>query len=234
MRPAPRLLTSVFLAASLVLLVVLLPVREWLTRLVAWVETLGHWGPALLALFYVPASLLLLPASLLTLGAGYLYGLWGIPVVSAGSTLGAAAAFWAARRFARGAVERRVAGHPRFAALDRAVAAQGFRIVLLTRLSPLFPFTWLNYAYGLTRVRFRDYLLASWLGMLPGTALYVYLGSAADRLTDLAAGQLPDGGPLQTGLFVAGLAATVLATVVITRTARRALASAAPEVAAPK
>src|SRR5260370_29111326 len=89
----------------------------------------------------------------------------------------------------------------RFCALDPAVAAGGFKIVLLTRLSPLFPFTLLNYAFGLTKVRFRDYVLASWIGMLPGTVMYVYLGSTVKELADGAAGNL-DGRPVPLVAFV--------------------------------
>jgi uncharacterized membrane protein YdjX (TVP38/TMEM64 family) len=129
---------------------------------------------------------------------------------------------------ARGFIERRIAAHPRFAALDRAVGRQGFKIVLLTRLSPLFPFNVLNYAYGLTRVSLRDYVLASWMGMLPATILYVYLGSAAKSLADVSAGRV-EGGAGQTVLFFLGLAATVVVTVYISRLARRELSRAVNE-----
>jgi uncharacterized membrane protein YdjX (TVP38/TMEM64 family) len=108
------------------------------------------------------------------------------------------------------------------------VAAGGFKIVLLTRLSPLFPFTLLNYAFGLTKVRFRDYVLASGIGMLPGTVMYVYLGSTVKELGDIAAGSV-EGGPAQLVLFFVGLAATVVVTVYVTRLARRALRQAVPD-----
>jgi uncharacterized membrane protein YdjX (TVP38/TMEM64 family) len=125
-------------------------------------------------------------------------------------------------------IEQRIAGYPRFRAIDRAVGEQGFKIVLLTRLSPVFPFNLLNYAFGLTRVRLGPYVLASWLGMIPGTIMYVYLGSALKSLTDVVAGA-PAGGILQQAFFVAGLIMTVVATVVITRVARRALNEAVAE-----
>jgi uncharacterized membrane protein YdjX (TVP38/TMEM64 family) len=115
-----------------------------------------------------------------------------------------------------------------FAALDQAVAAGGFKIVLLTRLSPLFPFTLLNYALGLTKVRFLDYVLASWIGMLPGTVMYVYLGSTVTELADVAAGNV-EGGSARLVLFLVGLAATVAVTVYVTRLARLALRQAIPE-----
>jgi uncharacterized membrane protein YdjX (TVP38/TMEM64 family) len=110
------------------------------------------------------------------------------------------------------------------------VATGGFKIVLLTRLSPLFPFTLLNYAFGLTKVRFRDYVLASWIGMLPGTVMYVYLGSTVKELADIAAGNVEgEGGPARLVLFFVGLAATVVVTVYVTRLARRALRQAVPD-----
>ena len=142
--------------------------------------------------------------------------------------MGASLAFWLGRTLARGLVEKRLAGNSRFNALDQAVAAGGFKIVLLTRLSPLFPFTLLNYAFGLTKVRFRDYVLASWIGMLPGTVMYVYLGSTVKELADVAAGKV-EGGPARLVLFFVGLAATVVVTVYVTRLARRALRQAVPE-----
>lgn len=202
---------------------VLLPVRDLLGGLLERVRGLGAWGPLLLAACYVPSSLLLVPGSLLTLGAGFLFGVGvGTAAVSAGSVAGACAAFGAGRTLARGPIEAKVAAYRRFRAIDEAVGRQGFKIVLLTRLSPLFPFTLLNYAYGVTRVSFRDYALASWIGMLPGTLLYVYVGSAARSLAELLAGDV-EGGLGQKLLFGLGLLATVVVTALLTRIARRAL-----------
>jgi uncharacterized membrane protein YdjX (TVP38/TMEM64 family) len=121
-----------------------------------------------------------------------------------------------------------LAGSPRFRALDQAVAAGGFKIVLLTRFSPVFPFTFLNYAFGLTKIRFRDYVLACWIGMLPGTVMFVYLGSTVKELADVAAGNV-EGGPTRLVLFFVGLAATIAVTVYVTRLARRALRQAVPD-----
>jgi uncharacterized membrane protein YdjX (TVP38/TMEM64 family) len=205
------------------------PVREALPRALAWVQTLGPWGPVALAALYVVACVLLVPGSVLTLGAGFLFGIpVGAVTVSVGSTLGAAAAFLVGRTLARPWVERKVAGNPKFHAIDRAVRAQGFKVVLLVRLSPVFPFNLMNYAFGLTGVRFRDYFLASWVGMLPGVFLYVYLGSAVRNLAELTGGQV-EGGSAQKVFLFAGLAATVVATVFITRVARRALDRAIPQ-----
>ncbi len=227
----PLALVAIVLVAVVVLFVC--PVGDWLARFLAWVEDLGFWGEVLLALAFIPACLFLIPGTLLSLGAGFAFGVVeGTITVSLGSTCGAAVAFLAGRTFARGLVERKIRNHPRFLALDEAVAREGFKIVLLTRLSPVFPFTVLNYAFGLTRVRFRDYLLASWIGMLPGTVMYVYLGSLAGTLTDILSGRV-ESTPAQRVLFGVGLLATVVVTVLITRLARQALARTAPQVAGP-
>lgn len=201
----------------------LLPIRAYLARFLEWIQDLGPAGLVLLGAFYIPASIFLLPASLVTLGAGFAFGLgWGLVAVSIGSTLGAAAAFLVGRFLARQWVEGLVAQRPRFRALDQAIAEQGFKIVFLTRLSPVFPFNFLNYAFGLTRVRFRDYFFASWIGMFPGTVMYVYLGSAVKDLADLVAGRV-EGGTGQKVLFFGGLLATIVVTVYVTRVARQAL-----------
>src|SRR2546423_7412949 len=205
--------------AGLVALSVNAPFREALgeslERFHGWA-----WGPVVFAAVYALACLVL-PGSIITLAAGSLFGVVvGSAVVSLASVTGASLAFWLGRTLARGLVEKRLAGNARFRALDQAVAAGGFKIVLLTRLSPLFPFTLLNYAFGLTKVRFRDYLLASWIGMLPGTVMYVYLGSTVKELADVATGHV-EGGPARRGLVFVGLGAAGGVTRHGTRPARR-------------
>ncbi len=212
--------------ASLGVALWLLPLDRWLLALVQTMREAGAAGALLYVGAYVAACVLLLPGSLLTLAAGFAYGpVQGTLLVMGASMLGACTAFVLGRTVLRGRIERRLASQPRFAAVDRAVAAQGFKVVLLLRLSPLFPFNVLNYALGLTRVSLRTYALASLIGMFPGTLLYVYLGSLVTSAAQLASGQRPQGaGPYGQLLFWGGLAATLLATVLITRTARRALA----------
>lgn len=223
-----RLVALVALGAAAGLALVFLPVRDLLGDFVTWVRDLGPWGPVLLALVYVPAAVFLVPGSILTPGAGFAFGVVeGTVAVSLGSTAGASAAFLVGRFLARDWVERRVADNPKFRAIDQAVAEQGFKIVLLTRLSPVFPFTLLNYAFGLTKVRFRDYVLASWVGMFPGTLMYVYLGSLVKDIADLVAGRI-ENTPERAALFYGGLVATVVVTVYVTRVARQALARALP------
>ena len=193
---------------------------EVLRTALARVGELGSWGPVIFIALYVGATVLFIPGSVLTLGAGAVFGVvWGSVYVSLGSTLGATAAFLAGRYLARDAIARRIEGDGRFAAIDKAVANDGWKIVGLTRLSPVFPFTLLNYAFGLTRVSLRDYVLASWIGMMPGTVMYVYLGSLAKA----AAGERTRT-PGEWALYVVGLVATVIVTVFVTRIAKRALA----------
>jgi uncharacterized membrane protein YdjX (TVP38/TMEM64 family) len=209
--------------AVLVLAVTLLPVVDWLQAFLAWVQANPGISWIVFILVYVAATVFMLPGSVLTLGAGFLFGLTaGFFVVSAASTLGAACAFLVGRFFVRDWVESKLGDMPRFNALDRAVGERGWLIVGLTRLSPIFPFNLLNYALGVTRVPFWQYVLASWIGMMPGTVLYVYLGSVGQNLTALFSGELP-GSEYTQILFYGGLAATLLLTIVITRIATRAL-----------
>lgn len=194
----------------------------------AWVESLGVWGPVVFVLGYVTATIAFIPGSLLTLAAGAIFGLGkGTLLVFIGSSMGAAGAFLIARYGARRWIERKLESKPRFRAIDAAVEGQGRKIVFLMRLSPVFPFNLLNYALGLTRVRFTDYLLACF-GMIPGTFLYVYYGKALGSLAAVAGGaeiERDTGYWLVLGL---GLLATVVVTTIVTRIARKALAREVP------
>lgn len=188
-----------------------------------WIQGLGPWGPAIFVALYVVATVLLLPAFVLTLGAGAVYGvIQGSLLVSIGATLGATFAFFIGRYLARDWVSKRIDGNATFMALDEAVGQEGWKIVGLTRLSPALPFVLQNYAYGLTRVTPRDYILASWIGMTPGILMYAYLGSLAGDLATLgASGRVRT--PAEWALYVVGLLATVAVTVYVTRLARAAL-----------
>jgi len=188
-----------------------------------WVDGLGVWGPVAFVVGYAIATVAFVPGSLLTLAAGAVFGLGkGTALVLVAATLGASAAFLVSRYAARGLVERRLAGNERFAAIDRAIGTEGRKIVLLLRLSPVFPFNLLNYALGLTRVRFADYLVAS-IGMLPGTLLYVYYGKVAGDVARLAGSPAVPRGAAYYGFVALGLVATVIVTTLVARTARRAL-----------
>ena len=202
-----------------------------LPRFAAWVNGLGAWGPLAFIVGYAAAVVAFVPGSVLTLAAGAIFGLWrGVVCVFVAAVLGSAAAFLVSRYLARAVIERRIAANPRFAAIDRAVAAEGRKIVFLLRLSPVFPFTLLNYALGLTRVRFIDYVLAS-PGMLPGTLLYVYYGKLAGDVAALVGGAPIEKGAGYWTVLALGLAATVIVTTLVTRTARRALREATADAA---
>jgi len=204
---------------------------DLLPRAAEAVEAAGIWAPAIFIALYAVAAVAFVPGSVLTLAAGALFGIpRGTAIVLVGATAGASLAFLVSRYLARAAVEAKVQGNARFAAIDRAIGREGRKIVFLLRLSPVFPFNLLNYALGLTRVRFVDYLVAS-VGMLPGTLLYVYYGRLAGDVALLAAG---GGAQAERGagywvVMGVGLLATILVTTVVTRTARRALSEATGE-----
>ncbi len=194
-----------------------------------WVKGLGVWGPVVFIVGYVVAAVAFIPGSLLTLAGGAIFGLTkGVAIVFLAAVLGSSAAFLVSRYVARGMIERRLAGNARFAAIDRAVGAQGRKIVFLLRLSPVFPFTLLNYGLGLTNVRFVDYVAAS-VGMLPGTLLYVYYGKVIGDVAALAGGTAREKGPADYAILILGLVATIVVTTVVTRIARRALQDATKE-----
>ena len=197
---------------------------SYVPRFATWVDSLGFWGPLVYVAGYAVATVAFVPGSLLTLAAGAIFGLWkGTLVVIVGASLGASAAFLVARYLARARIEAKLESKPRFRSIDRAVAGQGLKIVFLLRLSPIFPFNLLNYALGLTKVRFRDYVIAC-LGMIPGTFLYVYYGKALGSLAAVAGGAAPERGAADWALLGVGLAATLVVTTIVTRIARRALA----------
>lgn len=192
----------------------------------AWVEGLGPLGPIVFVVGYAVAVVAFIPGSALTLASGAIFGVaQGTLLVFVAAVLGSMGAFLVARHLARAAIERRIAGDARFAAIDQAIAREGRKIVFLLRLSPIFPFNLLNYALGLTRVRLVDYAIAG-VGMLPGTLLYVYLGSAAGQAVAAAGGAAPGRSPAEWALFGVGLLATAVVTVSVTRIARRALRDA--------
>lgn len=218
-----RALTLLLALAALTIAAWLLPVREWLMQLGDWAELHPRAAWAGFVLAYILAAVCMVPGSILTLAAGVVFGIaGGVALASVASTLGAGAAFLAGRFLARDWVESRIAATPRFAALDRAVARRGWLIVLLARLSIVIPYNLLNYALGLTRVRFGAYLASTFAGMLPAIFLYVYLGSVAGKLAALdraGASTLPQ------WLLIAGLIAAAGLIVLIARITARALQS---------
>ena len=204
-----------------------LPVTHWFMEFNRRIADLGIWGVVLFMAVYVVATVLFFPASVLTVGAGFVFGvLSGTVIVSISATTGAALAFLIARYLARGKIEQKVSRNQKFKQIDRAIGEQGVKLVFLLRLSPLIPFNVSNYFYGLTAVRFWPYVLASWIGTIPGTLLYVYLGAAGKTGLTAAVGQSSGRSPWEYFLFSLGLVATVVVTVWVTRIARRELSRA--------
>jgi uncharacterized membrane protein YdjX (TVP38/TMEM64 family) len=195
--------------------------------LAEWVKSLGVWGPLTFIVGYGVAAVLLAPAFLLTLTAGAIWGMTGIVYVMLGATLGAVLAFFSGRYFVRQFVERYVERHPRLAAIDRAVEIEGFRLILLLRLSPIVAYVLLNYVLGISRVRFRDYLAGS-IGMLPTVTAYVYVGKVIGDVASIAGGAAVPRGPLWYGSLLFGLVVTIAASVLIARAARRVIDATAP------
>jgi uncharacterized membrane protein YdjX (TVP38/TMEM64 family) len=202
-------------------------VSEWLGAVVSHLETLGPWGPVLFVLLYIVASLTMAPAFILTFAAGAVWGLWrGSLFVYIGAVLGASAVHLLAGRLVRSRVIQWLDRDPRVAAVRRAVAEQGVWMMFLLRLSPLVPFVQLNYALVLSGVNYRDYVLAT-VGMWPTIIMYVYYGKVAGDVAALAAGVAPKRGPEYYVLLVIGLVATIVATTMVTRAAKKAMAASA-------
>lgn len=221
--PWAKILIAIVVIAALVLAGRYFNIPDKLQLALDWVEGLGPAGPAVFILIYILACVFFISGAALTLGAGGVFGLlMGCIYVSIGSTLGATAAFLVGRYLARDKIAKKIKGNPTFAAIDEAVANEGWKIVGLTRLSPVFPFVLLNYAFGLTKVPLGQYMLASWIGMMPGTVMFVYFGYIA---AEVATGGDSSSGPLKWVINIVGLAATVGVTVFVTRIAKRALDS---------
>ncbi|WP_017660242.1 TVP38/TMEM64 family protein [Baaleninema simplex] len=201
--------------------------QELLREALQHIQDLGAIGVGAFILLYIAATVAFLPGSVLTLGAGVVFGVvFGSIYVFIAATLGSTLAFLVGRYIARGWVAKKIAGNPKFAAIDDAVGREGLKIVLLTRLSPVFPYNLLNYAYGLTNVSLKDYVIGA-VGMIPGTVMYVYIGSLAGSLATLGtntATSNPQAERIQLGLQIIGFIATVAVTLYVTRLARQALA----------
>jgi uncharacterized membrane protein YdjX (TVP38/TMEM64 family) len=212
------------LAAAILVSVVLFPtLRDDLVGFLDWAGERGPLGVAIVGLAHVPAAVLLVPIPFFNIGAGAVGGLvGGVPAAVLGTTLGAASSFLISRRLARDRIQRRMGFDSRLRALDRAIGEDGLKLVFLLRLSPVFPYGILNYTLGLTRISFRRYLLATLLGLLPKTILYVSLGAGLRRVSDLASGDI-ELGTAQVVLMSIGLASTAVAGIVVTRIAGRAL-----------
>lgn len=199
------------------------PVAEKLVSFAVWARANPWQSVPLFVFTYIAVTVLMAPGWILTVFGGYLYGwLAGTVIVSAASLLGAIAAFLAGRTLVREWVTGRAGEFPRFNAINKAIDRKGFTVVFLTRISAVFPYNLLNYLYGVTPIDLGRYALATWLGMLPVVAMYVFAGATADDILALARGETDSG---SAGIVVAIVAviAVVLVLVILTRTATRML-----------
>lgn len=221
-----KMLLLTLVVVILIILAKYLQLEEVLQKLVIWVESLGALGPIVYIIIYNLATLLFIPGSILTLKGGCLFGVfWGSVYVLIAAMFGATLAFIIGRYLSRDWVSCQIDKHPKFKAINVAVAKEGWKIVLLTRLSPIFPFNLLNYAFGVTQVSLKDYILGS-LGIIPGTVMYVYIGSLAGNLAMINTPNQPSSPEAQIWQWVmrvVGLIATVAVTVHITKVAQKAL-----------
>jgi uncharacterized membrane protein YdjX (TVP38/TMEM64 family) len=214
---------ALLLALPAVTLTLTTDLGALLTLCLDWVQGLGPLGVAAFSVVYVTTVVLLVPATFMTLGAGATFGVpLGFPLAWGSAVAGATLSFLLGRTLVRGWVEHRLLTHPHLAALDRAVAQSGWKIVALSRLCPFFPFPLLNYAYGASRITLAQYVSATALGLIPGVLLYVWVGDALGDLVHLNVGQAL-GGVWQWVFYGFGLAVAALATFYITRLAQRAL-----------
>jgi uncharacterized membrane protein YdjX (TVP38/TMEM64 family) len=196
---------------------------ESFAALAGWFEKLGPAGIVLYAALYFVLELFAVPATPLTLGSGYLFGVInGTAAVSVAATGAAAASFLIARYGLRDYVAGIATNFPKFRSVDRAIGREGLKFVFLLRLSPLLPFAISNYLYGLTSVRFRDYIIGSWLGMLPGTIAYVSAGAAVGAISDLNLSNAS----ISPATICIGAAATIAAVATIGKLASRAITEA--------
>ena len=197
--------------------------QEILRNALQWVDSLGAVGAIAFILIYIIATVAFFPGSILTLGAGVVFGVaLGSIYVFIGATLGATLAFLVGRYLARGWISKKIEDNQRFKAIDEAVGKEGLKIVLLTRLSPVFPFNLLNYGLGITGVSLKDYFIGS-VGMIPGTIMYVYIGSLAGSIATIGSANQPNNPTITWAIRIIGFIATVAVTLYVTKVARKAL-----------
>jgi uncharacterized membrane protein YdjX (TVP38/TMEM64 family) len=224
-----RLGILALLVTLIVVVFAFLPLEQYRAQLVGHRDDLGMWGPAAITAIFVLACLLMIPVTPISLAAGMIFKFWtGLITVAIGSIVGPALTYFVGKYLGRGWVASAMARNRTLRAIDRAVADQGFKIIFLARLSPFVPYGAMNYMFSLSRVRFFVYITATFLGVLPSTVAYAYLGSLANNLDELIAAQ-SEGGVIQALLFWGGLAATLIVSVIITLVAKNALAKALGE-----
>jgi len=219
----PHLLIGIIVITAIPIVATQFGHGAMLKHALARIARLGPLAPIAFVGVYIIAAVLFMPGAILTISAGFLFGLvQGTIYVSIGATLGAASAFLIGRYVAREWVGRKLQSNPNFREIDQAVAREGWKIVGLVRLSPIFPFNLLNYAFGVTAIPLKDYFFASWAGMLPGIIMYVYIGTLAGDLARIGSGSAIEA-PGRWAFEIIGFGATIAVTLYVTRVARKAL-----------
>jgi len=213
-----KLFVALLVIAAIVMAWHFLPVSQWLRAFQAYVKNLGALGYVVYTIVYATCVVAFIPASILTLGAGAIFGfVGGTVVVVIGATIGATLAFLLARTVMRRRIEKMTASNAKFRALDRAIANEGMKIVFLVRLAVVFPFTWVNYAFGLTAIPLWRYVLATFLGIIPATAAFVFASSAAAKA---ATGETSN---ITKIVYISGGVIAIIVSVLIGRIATRAI-----------
>ena len=200
------------------------PVVDMIVRAQRRIGQMQWWGAVLYPLLYAFCNLLLLPAGVLAMGSGLFFGLWwGSFLVLAGNMFGAAAAFWISRKLGRQWLERKALRHRKWVALDEAITREGWKIIFLSQVHPLFPTSFLNYLYGITRIRFWPCMLWIAVGQAPGIFLYAYLGTLAQLGIKLFRGQNHPH-KMEYVVWFGGLLLTLLVTTALARLALKMMA----------
>jgi uncharacterized membrane protein YdjX (TVP38/TMEM64 family) len=227
-KTALKIILGIVIVLGFLALFIFTDAESRMLDLVAWIQGQGIKGAIVFALIYVVACVFVAPGTPLSMAGGYIYGpFWGTVVVVISATGGAAASFLVGRYVARDFVERLIGKDPRFVAVDKAVGRRGRNLVLLSRFSP-FPFNPLNYSWGLTGVKFRDYLPATFVGLIPFSFTLVYAGSLLTKLTQIGASGIDMPGK---GIAIAvGFAVALIFLGVISRVAMRAWKEAMADV----
>ncbi|KAK9146719.1 hypothetical protein Sjap_006622 [Stephania japonica] len=225
-----RFLLFLLVVAAIVTAFIAFPIEKQLKNFLLWIDqNLGPWGPVVLAIAYIPLTILAVPASILTLGGGYLFGLpVGFIADSIGATIGATAAFLLGRTIGRSYVISKLKDYPKFQAVAIATQRSGFKIVLLLRLVPLLPFNMMNYLLSVTPLGVGEYMLASWLGMMPITLALVYMGTTLKDLSDVTHGW-EDISTTRWVVILVGLVISGILIVCITKIAKSSLEKALAE-----
>lgn len=224
-----KLIVAVLVLCAITIAAVFLPLAQWVNAFAEWIRTLGFAGALIFIVAFVLAALISLPASVFAAAAGLVYGFAGGAVVAlTGAVCASTLGFLLARHVFRDRIEAYARTHQKFAAIDRALGEQGWKIVGLLRLSPVMPLGLSTYLFGVTSVAFWPYVIPSALGVIPGTLMYVYLGAVGGIGV---AGTKHQRSSLEWALMLAGLLATVAVTVLVGRIAKGALNKTAPAVA---